>query len=291
MLRITLAPVQGLAGAAKAAKRPDSYADALAAAASKEVLGAGVKPTRLFFPDGSELDKDSWELVGDKDTIYVSAGQPSVPVTTPAAGPQPMMVAPVPVSFQAAAAARDEPGAWKERVKKIRKNTDVLAKTDIGLHIAGYCVGHLPFFVETMRSINNTAGNTAFVMFVFIPSTAIWSMGLIGGLLFNGSHLDGCLKEGSCGRTCGCCDTDYRSGEVKPNMCCAQVLTIVALVLHSIIAYVETWLVANFQSWVIAVLIVKNAMCITGEIVGVVGACMITQALKAPMPAVGVAQA
>ena len=44
--------------------------------------------------------------------------------------------------------------------------------------------------------------------------------------------------------------------------------------------YIETFLVANLQSWVLAVLIVKNVLCIVGELVGLSGACMLGNAIK-----------
>ena len=47
MKRITLAPSTGVAGTAKAVKYPESFEAALALAAEKEVLGSGVKPTRV----------------------------------------------------------------------------------------------------------------------------------------------------------------------------------------------------------------------------------------------------
>ena len=61
-------------------------------------------------------------------------------------------------------------------------------------------------------------------------------------------------------------------------MCSSQALSIVALVLHAIIAYVETFLMANFPGWIIAVLITKNVLCIVGEITALVGACMLERA-------------
>ena len=122
-------------------------------------------------------------------------------------------------------------------------------------------------------------------MFVFIPTTAIWACGLIGGLLL--------LPNAKC------C-LDYQG---RPNFCCAKVtptrhvctrlvlglrldarllssqaLSIVALVLHAIIAYVETFLMANFPGWIIGVLITKNVLCIVGEITALVGACMLERA-------------
>ena len=38
-----------------------------------------------------------------------------------------------------------------------------------------------------------------------------------------------------------------------------------ALVLHALIAYVEFFIMSNFASWLIAVLLVKNSFCIVGE--------------------------
>ena len=61
-------------------------------------------------------------------------------------------------------------------------------------------------------------------------------------------------------------------------VCSSQALSIVALVLHAIIAYVETFLMANFPGWIIAVLITKNVLCIVGEITALVGACMLERA-------------
>ena len=58
----------------------------------------------------------------------------------------------------------------------------------------------------------------------------------------------------------------------------SQALSIVALVLHAIIAYVETFLMANFPGWIIGVLITKNVLCIVGEITALVGACMLERA-------------
>ena len=287
MLRITLAPIAGVDGTAKAVKRPASHAEALEVAAAKEVLGKGVKPARLFFGDGGEVESDSWELVADKDFVFVSAGA-SAPLAQKAPGQPQLVPQPVaqpvaqmmmmPQTNYADQLAQSNAEAL-QRLAAVRPQGDKLALICIGLHIIGYCVGHLPFFVETMRSINDTAGNTAFVMFVFIPSTAIWVTGLMGGVLS--------YEPWSRGRGCGGCCTDYRG---RPNMGCAQTCSLTAMCLHGIIAYIETFLVANLQSWVLGVLIAKNVLCIAGEIVGTSSACMLGRALKDPPPvAAGVA--
>ena len=64
MQRITLAPVAGATGNTKAVKRPETFAAALELALEKEVLAGGAKPARLFFPDGGEIEADSWEWAG-----------------------------------------------------------------------------------------------------------------------------------------------------------------------------------------------------------------------------------
>ena len=44
---------------------------------------------------------------------------------------------------------------------------------------------------------------------------------------------------------------------------------------------------ANIPSWIIAVLIAKNAMCIIGEALGITGGCIMAQALKPQRPVYG----
>ena len=295
MQRITLAPVAGATGNTKAVKRPETFAVALELALEKEVLAGGAKPARLFFPDGGEIEADSWELVADKDTVYVSAGDALKPPTSPAAVPNtpaapanvmmPMMRVPMPVTYGETLAARN--AAYEERVAKIHPQTDKLAQVCLALHIVGYIVGHLPFFIESMRSINDTTGNTAFVLFVFIPSTAIWGTGLSGCLLI-WTRVTKSMGSGSEEPCCGGCCVDRNR---RPNFSCAITLLIIALCLHGIIAYIETFLIANFQSWVLGVLIAKNGLCIVAEIVGLCVACRLVQAAKDPQPgqAVGAA--
>ena len=301
MHRITLAPVAGATGNTKAVKRPETFAAALELALEKEVLAGGAKPARLFFPDGGEIEADSWDLVADKDTVYVSAGDALKPPTSPAAVPNtpaapaapaapanvmmPMMPVPMPVTYGETLAARN--AAYEERVAKIHPQTDKLAQVCFALHIVGYMVGHLPFFIESMRSINDTAGNTAFVLFVFIPSTAIWGMGLSGGLLI-WTRVTKSMGSGSEEPCCGGCCVDRNR---RPNFSCAITLLIIALCLHGIIAYIESFLIAIFQGWVLGVLIAKNGLCIAAEIVGLCGACRLVHAAKDPKPgqAVGAA--
>ena len=145
MERITLAPVAGAPGVAKAVKRPDSHADALTVAATKQVLGPTAKPARLFFEDGGEIKVDAWELVQNKDTVYVTAGEdaPHVPKTSTKSDTAPAAAAPL--------SPLDE---LKQRVKQ-------MALVAVVLHAVGFCCGHIPFFVENMRIINDTAGNSA----------------------------------------------------------------------------------------------------------------------------------
>ena len=291
MQRITLAPVAGATGNTKAVKRPETFAAALELALEKEVLAGGAKPARLFFPDGGEIEADSWDLVADKDTVYVSAGDALKPPTSPAAVPNtpaapaapanvmvPMMPVRMPVTYGETLAARN--AAYEERVARIHPQTDKLAQVCFALHIVGYIVGHLPFFIESIRSINDTAGNTAFVLFVFIPSTAIWGMGLSGGLLI-WTRVTKSMGSGSEEPCCGGCCVDRNR---RPNFSCAITLLIIALCLHGIIAYIESFIIANFPSWVIAVLIAKNGLCIAAEIVGLCGACRLMQATKDPQP-------
>ena len=243
---------------------------------------------QLFFGDGGEIDRDAWDLVGDKDTVFVSAGQdwqaptpvsPHTPVG-PAKAAEGPSVAPLVVTMPMAhglvaptAAAQQ---AFVERMKAAQPKADKLALMSLVMHVIGYCVGHLPWFVETMRSINDTFGNTLFIFFGFIPSTAIWACGFLGPYLYYSPTSAKCRsKDGCCG---GCC-VDHRG---RPQMGCPIALTTTALVLHSIIAYVESFLVANFQSWVIGCLIAKNTMCIVGEVVALVGACALGQAIRDP---------
>ena len=174
MQRITIAPITGAAGTAKAVKRPETYAEALEVAATKEILGAGVKPARLFFSDGGEIENDSWELVGDKDFVYVSAGA-GAPVgknatSTTVAAPQPSQH--ISVSM-APAPPRPVDNSYVERLAAVRPRGNQLALLCIALHILGYCIGHLPFFVDAMWTINNTAGNTAFVMVRATPTPCL----------------------------------------------------------------------------------------------------------------------
>ena len=321
-MRVTLSPIPGGAGTAKAVKRPESRAEALQVAKDKEVLGPTGNPTRLFFSDGGEIDADSWELVADKDMVYVTEGVDWHGMKAAPAAPAPQ-IAPVqamqPMQIQAPA----NPAAQAEAIAEAVKKVYPLANAGCLLHILGFCVGHLCFFVESIRTINDTAGTTAFIMFVFIPTTGIWAMGFSGCFVMTQRAKMCCAGEGACCK--GCC-TDYLG---RPNAGCAQVLCMIALVLHGIIAYVrgpgahsqsqlaqrlqppacpeclqppgptdrlgtvyappqvETFLMANIPSWIIAVLIAKNAMCIIGEALGITGGCIMAQALKPQRPVYG----
>ena len=159
MERITLAPVAGAPGVAKAVKRPDSHADALTVAATKQVLGPTAKPARLFFEDGGEIEVDAWELVQNKDTVYVTAGEdaPHVPKTSTKSDTAPAAAAPL--------SPLDE---LKQRVKQ-------MALVAVVLHAVGFCCGHIPFFVENMRIINDTAGNSAVRKPALDPPTPLHS--------------------------------------------------------------------------------------------------------------------
>ena len=54
---------------------------------------------------------------------------------------------------------------------------------------------------------------------------------------------------------------------------CARVMSTTALVLHALIAYVEFFIMSNFASWLVAVLLVKNSFCIVGEGLALVVIC------------------
>jgi len=95
-------------------------------------------------------------------------------------------------------------------------------------------------------------------MFVFIPASAIWVVGLFGAIILHPS-VKLCL--------------DWRG---KPNTCCSKALSTIALVLHAIIAYIETFLLSNFASWIIVVLIIKNVCCIVGEVLALIVACRLS---------------
>ena len=166
-MRITLAPAPGLSGNSKAVKGPDSLAGAIELAAAKEILGPGVKPTRLFFSDGGEIDADAWELVGENEAdklVYVSAGQPfsrdAVPASTAkdeaapaatisstavavakAAPPKEVAVAQgtVPVTAMTAGAAADATNIGGVSLAQARTRAGKLGYTSMIMHAVAFC--------------------------------------------------------------------------------------------------------------------------------------------------------